>query len=345
VTAPVLLPEPETPAAARSGRRSGWRRQRVRTRRARWLLRLAILSLIVLLLPVPWRHHVADDPPGFAWRLSGRLHIEGRAVDPPGRWSWLTVGRPPVVGESVWHRLRGEPLARDLRDGSKANRPAVSDPIAVAVGLNAAGAGLPMTILVEASGAVHDGLPDPVVLARLNGIDLVDRAAYERALERPRASTWFWTTEGTYHRGEGLEVPYLHVTVTDVAPPGLDARIGSNHPALRWVRNLAVGSSHGLIVSLMTYADASGIDLAQGRHIAGTGRMTGDGTVGRIGGLPAKAEAARRAGADVLVFPSFQAAELSSFDPGDMQLIGVVELEDAVAALIETAEAAVQAAP
>ena len=61
----------------------------------------------------------------------------------------------------------------------------------------------------------------------------------------------------------------------------------------RWFRNLAVGRSHGLMVALVSYADASGRDLAAGRIIAGTGGIRSDGSVSRVGGLGAKAEAAR----------------------------------------------------
>jgi hypothetical protein len=292
-----------------------------------------VLLVLLALLPAPWLHHVGDDPPGFAWRLNGRLHVDGQTVDPPGRWSWLTVGRPPLLGELAWGRLQGDPPGRDLREGPAANRPQYSDPSAAAVGLNAAGSDLPLTILVEASGATEPGLPDPAVITRLNGIDLTDRASFELAMERGGPSTWFRTEEHALHRGNGPDLPYLRVRVTDVAPPGLDARIGSDHRALRWWRNLSVGSSHGVIVALTVYADASGHDLARGRHIAGTGRIAGDGTVGRIGGLAAKARAARRAGADVLVFPGSQAGELADFDPGSMQLVGVGTLAEAIAAL------------
>jgi hypothetical protein len=305
-------------------------------RRRRWPRRVAralVVLLLAVLLPVPWLHHVGDDPVGFAWRLSGRLHVDGQTVDPPGRWTWLTVGRPPLLGEVAWGHLQGEPPGRDLRTGPADRRPRLSDPSAAAVGLNAAGAELPLTLLVEVSGATHPGLPDPAVLTHLNGIPLRDRDSYRRAVDRPRQVTWFRTEDGARHRVEGTDLPYLRIRVSDVAPAGLDARIGGDHAALRWLRDLSVGSSHGVIVALTVYADASGDDLARGRHIAGTGRIGGDGSVGPIGGLAAKAAAARRAGADVLIFPGSQAGELADFDPGAMQLVGVGTLAEAIAAL------------
>jgi PDZ domain-containing protein len=87
------------------------------------------------------------------------------------------------------------------------------------------------------------------------------------------------------------------------------------------------------MVALVSYAHASGEDLARGRAVAGTGRIRGDGVVGRIGGLWAKATAARDVGADVLLFPALQAEDLDGFDPGPMRLVPVVSLTEAVAAL------------
>jgi len=90
------------------------------------------------------------------------------------------------------------------------------------------------------------------------------------------------------------------------------------------------------MVALMTYADASGRDLAGGLTVAGTGGIRSDGSVSRIGGLRAKAEAAREVGADVLLFPAEQAAVLAGFDPGTMHLLPVSTLDEAIAALVTT---------
>ena len=87
----------------------------------------------------------------------------------------------------------------------------------------------------------------------------------------------------------------------------------------------------GAMVALVTYADVSGLDLAQGRHIAGTGGILGDGTVTRIGGLPAKARAARRAGADVLLVPASQVGELDDVDLAGVQVVPWRTLGDAIA--------------
>jgi Lon-like protease len=61
--------------------------------------------------------------------------------------------------------------------------------------------------------------------------------------------------------------------------------------------------------------------------------MRYDGSVGSIGGLRSKATAARGIGADVMLFPAQQASDLDGFDPGDMRLIPVMSLDDAIDAL------------
>jgi PDZ domain-containing protein len=89
------------------------------------------------------------------------------------------------------------------------------------------------------------------------------------------------------------------------------------------------------MVALIAYAHGSGRDLAGGRTIAGTGRVFADGSVGTIGGLRAKATAARDAGADVLLFPASQQDRLDGFDPGSMRLVPITSLDAAIAALAD----------
>jgi PDZ domain-containing protein len=101
------------------------------------------------------------------------------------------------------------------------------------------------------------------------------------------------------------------------------------------LRTLALGRSHGLIVALATYAGAVQGDLAKGRHIAATGGVRSDGSVTRIGGLLAKARAARRVGVDVFFFPADQAGLLRDFDARSMDLVPVASLAEAIAYLDE----------
>jgi hypothetical protein len=337
--------------------------------------------LIVLLLPVPWLHVVSDDPPGHAWRLNGRLYIEGDAIDPAGDWSWLAVGRPPVVAELLRDRIVGnDSPPADMRRGSRTRSPALSEPAAVAVGLRHAGVDVPMRLLVEASRPQYEGLPERAVITAVSGIELTVRADWERVVDgweiaRTAASdpspdpsfgpsvpppvpsgpasgpasdsssvassartsaaptVDFEIRDGRSFSTPGPGLPYDRVDILDLAPVDLDASIAAPLTRLApvsWFRKLSLGSSHGMMVALMTYSHASGHDLAQTRHLAGTGGIQGDGTVTRIGGLPAKAQAAKRAGADVLLFPASQVGELESFDRDGITLVPIETLDDAI---------------
>lgn len=312
-----------------------------RWRYLRWARRLTILALVVLLLPVPWQHR-SDSSLGLTWRLDRRLHVEGQALDPPGHWSWLTVGRPALVGELLWSRLVLErdpgarAIARDLRTGSISSRPAHTEGVAAAVGMRRAGRDVTLGVRVTVSVPVpgHPGLPQLAVLTRINGIPLDDRGSLDRALDAAvaREGFSFETDAGERHVVAGDELPYHHMEVVDLAPDVV-AAVGGQGAPYSWIRSMSMGSSHGLMVGLTTYAAITDEDLAAGRHIAGTGRLFGDGSVGSIGGLGAKAGAARRSGADVLLFPASQAHVLANFDPGSMRLVPVTSIDEAITAL------------
>ena len=298
--------------------------------------KLLVLALLVMLAPVPWVHLVDEDPPGNAWRLDGRLVVEGHVVDPPGRWSWLTVGRPPMVAEVLADRLVSTGHTRNMRTAADAHRPRVNEPAAVAVGLSRAGTDIEFGLLVEGVGPTLGYLPQQVTITRMNGIDLVDRAAWQRAVAEAATPVIFESDAGKTYIAPGPLLPFEQVHVVDLAPPGLEAAIGgqlASFAPIGWFRDLALGRSHGLMIALMTYADTANHDLAHGRHIAGTGGIRGDGAVTRIGGLPAKATAARNRGADVLLFPAVQAHELEGFNPGGMKLLPVETIDQAIAML------------
>lgn len=304
----------------------------------RWRWPVTIL-LVVLVLPVPWLHH-AESRLGLAWRLDERLVVEGTQVDPPGRWSWLTVGRPVLVGELLWDRLGrdagsgADPVARDVRHGSVSSRPVNVDRVAAAVGLREAGRDVTLAIEVVVSGATQPELPPAARLTHLNGTALADRAALREALADSRRTgrLSFTTAKGDHHAVDGHALPFRRIEVVDVAPQ-VEAAIGGQGAPYDWIRSMSMGSSHGLMVGLVTFVSVSGEDLARGRHVAGTGRLLGDGTVHAIGGLEAKASGARRADVDVLLVPATQLAQLDGFDAGDMQVVGVRTLSDAIEAL------------
>lgn len=297
----------------------------------------AVVALVLLVIPVPWLHAVGERPAGLAWRLDGRLVVEGEVMSPAGRWTWLTVGRPPLVAEVIRDRVIGtERPARDLRVAPPTSQPLLVEPVAAAVGLLHAGVELELGVVVEAFGPLRDDLPAQVVIVEIDGVELRSRADWLAASAGFGDTIRYRSIDGVWYSAVGPGLPYERVRVIDLGPEAFQASIGPTGrigqlPVVRWFRSLGLGNSHGMMVALVTYAHHAGVDLAQGRHIAGTGGVLGDGTVTRISGLEAKARAARRARADVMFFPASQAEELSDFDPRSMQLVGVETLADAIA--------------
>ncbi|MFP4636318.1 MAG: S16 family serine protease [Nitriliruptoraceae bacterium] len=305
------------------------------------------MLVLALLTPIPWLHVVSDDPLGTAWRLDGRLRVNDTSIDPPGEWSWLAVGRPQLAGEWLLQQVTDVgSRPQDLRDGSVTHSPALSEPAAAAVGLREAGREIPLGLLVEARGPVAEGLPQSAIITSVDGIALTDRQAWEQArshweaqaderdgVEAVRDELTFRLADGRSFTTDGPQLPYEVVRTIDVAPEGLTARISfafSRWLPVDWFRELSLGSSHGSMVALTTYVQASNKDLAQGRHIAGTGGILGDGTITPIGGLPSKAEAAHRAGAQVLLVPASQAWQLEDIEFPGMTVVPVDTLQDAI---------------
>lgn len=314
------------------------RERRVRATAARrWTVRSLIVVLVLAVIPVPWLHVIDDDPPGWAWRLDGRLVVDGQIMDPAGEWSWLTVGRPPLLIEAARDSLVGsEDPARDMRVGPVGSNPAQTEPLAAAVGLQHAGAELHLGVFVEVARPQVADLPDRAVIVQIDGRHLRSRADVAAALRESGGTLQVVTASGRELELPGPGLPYDRVRVIDLAPQGFTAAIGgpfSRLAPVAWFRSLSLGNSHGMMVALMTYAHVANPDIARGRHIAGTGTIRGDGTIGRIGGLPAKAHAAQRAGADVLLYPADQSAELVGFTPLHMDLAPVATLAEAIAYL------------
>jgi Lon-like protease len=94
-----------------------------------------------------------------------------------------------------------------------------------------------------------------------------------------------------------------------------------------------VGPSAGLMTALTIYDELSPIDLAHGRHIAGTGTIDADGTVGEIGGIEAKARAAQASGAQLFLAPASQAAAARTVLGDRVPVIAVSTFTQALNAL------------
>jgi len=94
------------------------------------------------------------------------------------------------------------------------------------------------------------------------------------------------------------------------------------------------GPSAGLAFTLTILDLLTEGELTGGQNIAVTGTITGDGRVGPVGGSGQKAAAARDAGAAAFIVP-VDMVPVASPHAGDMPVIGVATLDEALAALAE----------
>ena len=92
------------------------------------------------------------------------------------------------------------------------------------------------------------------------------------------------------------------------------------------------GPSAGLMFALAVYDLVSPDDLTAGRSIAGTGTISGDGTVGAIGGIQEKVAGAEGAGATVFLVPADNCPDVRGLST-PVQLVRVATLSEAIAAL------------
>jgi len=125
----------------------------------------------------------------------------------------------------------------------------------------------------------------------------------------------------------GLDQPGLGIvvdTIPDEVDLPFDAELGETNIG---------GPSAGMMIALTTVDLLLEDDLSAGRLVAGTGTIDGEGRVGTVGGVAEKVSAAQTAGADLLLVPSEQLEIAVAASDGDLRIVGVSTLAEAVAAL------------
>ncbi len=100
---------------------------------------------------------------------------------------------------------------------------------------------------------------------------------------------------------------------------GIDERIG--------------GPSAGMIFAVAIYDTLTPGELLDGAHVAGTGEISADGDVGPIGGIQQKISAASDEGAELFLAPVDNCAEAVGIDSGDMAVVPVETLDDAISTI------------
>lgn len=118
--------------------------------------------------------------------------------------------------------------------------------------------------------------------------------------------------------------PYLGVTVGLVFTPEFD---------IDFTLQDVGGPSAGLMFTLGIIDKLTPEDLTGGGHVAGTGTIDPDGTVGPIGGIRQKLAGARNGGAELFLMPERHCAEAEGHVPDGLTVVPVATLTDAVEAV------------
>ena len=93
------------------------------------------------------------------------------------------------------------------------------------------------------------------------------------------------------------------------------------------------GPSAGLMFSLAVYDVLTPGSLSDGEIVAGTGTIQPDGAVGPIGGIDQKIAGAREDDAELFLVPAGNCEDAVESPDGDMELVRVATMDQAVAAL------------
>jgi len=93
------------------------------------------------------------------------------------------------------------------------------------------------------------------------------------------------------------------------------------------------GPSAGLAFTLTIIDELTTGQLTGGKKVAVTGEIFANGEVGRVGGVPQKAVAARESGAKLMIVPFDEVAEAKR-NAGSMRVVGVRNVDEAIAALV-----------
>lgn len=206
---------------------------------------------------------------------------------------------------------------------------------AIVAGLRSAGVTVTevTTVVGVTDGTPADGRLDPG--DTITAVDGVTVTSPTDATARIRARRVGESVRITVLRSgarQDVTVPTVAGTDDPTQPRiGATVGVGYDHPGtVTFGIDPAIGGpSAGLVFALAIRDRLTPEDLTAGRVIAATGTIDPDGTVGSIGGLPAKVAGARAAGATLFLIPRGNCDEAVRLRT-DLPLVPVDDLQQAV---------------
>ena len=331
-------------------------------RLARQLLAGAFLVVLVVaaaLLPVPYVALAPGPVYDTLGEVGGKPLIVitgGQTYPTEGQLDLTTVsenggpGRPISLVETMagWMRpavavvpeelLYPPDTTQDEINQQNAQDMLQSQDAATVAALRQAGVALTTTAVVEQVGS--DG-PSAGLLEVGDVILTVDGKAV-KSPDELRTSISALTPGAVAHLGiERKDVPSEVAVTTEAAKDDPKRAVIGVVPRLGYSSDVTVeiqldnvgGPSAGLMFALGIYDKLTPGPLTGGRHVAGTGTMAVDGTVGPIGGIQQKMIAARGDGATVFFVPKDNCKEAVPAAPDGLRLVRADSLRSATDAL------------
>lgn len=265
------------------------------------------------------------------------VSIVGSPESPP---NWLEVGGAlldPTRTLTPMGDVYPEGVSSDDRAAAAAAMMRASQQRAIAAALRELGE--PVDARLRVSSVVADGPSDGVLLDD-DIIRSVDGAPVEDAADLGRALAA--ATDGVpldigIERQGGL----LHVRVVPVSPEPDSAPMLGVLVYTEFEASIAVelqlgdigGPSAGMMFAVAIIDLLTPGELTGGLKVSGTGTIDADGRIGAIGGLEQKLWGASRAGAELFLVPMENCGDIPGSIPGDMTVVPVATLDDALSAL------------
>lgn len=280
---------------------------------------------------------VEDDLPTYP--TGGKLFFTTVVLDGgPGSevsaWEWLTAWLDPA--RSVRPRDQVFPPDVTAQEVREQNTELMqhSQQDAAVVGLRAAGIMVPEEIVVAqviadapADGVLH---VDDQILS-VEGEKTTDTETVRERLQEVPPGDSAQITVLRDGKEVALEVPTTEDEATGRTIVGvyLAPRYDMPYDVTIDAGNVG-GPSAGLMFSLAVYDTITQGELTGGHTIAGTGTISGLGSVGPISGIQQKMYASQRAGAELFLAPVDNCDEVAGNEPGDLTVVPVATFEEAL---------------
>ncbi|WP_277630601.1 SepM family pheromone-processing serine protease [Atopococcus tabaci] len=333
---------------------------------------LLALFLLILFFRLPIPYYI--ESPGSAVALEPLVKIDGQEKEMPGTYMLTTVRIMQATPALSFTALLPfhDGLSRSSLLGTAENYEEYdtlqrfymenSKNTAIEAAFNAAS--LPITreyhgiyvmrVLEESDfyGKIHPG-------DTISAIDGMTFESSQEFMDYIKAQEVDQTVTITYERdGHTDTVSGDLIQLSETGNPGIgislvDHSTIETEPSVEIDSGLIGGPSAGFMFALQIYTLLENPDLTGGMEIAGTGTITPDGTIGRIGGIAKKVVAADGEGADIFFAPDDDiTSEMKQINPDlksnyeeavdaaeaigtEMKVVPVKHLKDAVEYLEE----------